>query len=161
MSNLHYRQRNDYNKVFKRISMVSKTKCSGVKPNKLPPKTEKVALVSSSLQKRNLRKLLLITWKKLPSSSGHVGPRVAPMFPSAHRASRTCPCWTDVQIHSMDHSYDSFHFLWRTWSLKWSCPHLSLSFLPRLLNVLPIWSCGTSRLRPSRLVVGLWAGVSH
>lgn len=42
VSNLHYRQRNDDNKVFKRISMVIETKRSGVKPNKFPQKTEKV-----------------------------------------------------------------------------------------------------------------------
>lgn len=41
VSNLHNRQRNDYNKVFKRISMVSKTKRSGLKPSKLLQKAEK------------------------------------------------------------------------------------------------------------------------
>lgn len=60
VSNLHNSQSNDYNKVFKKISMVSKTKRSRVKPSKLPQKTEKVGPVASSVHRQNEKKIVVL-----------------------------------------------------------------------------------------------------
>ncbi len=97
---------------------------------------------------------------------------MAPMFLSAHpssclsavaqegegmwtRKASECPCWIDVQMHftsvCLCNSFyflisfsegrdDSFNCCSRT------CPHLFSPVLSRLLNVLHIWSCGTSRV---------------
>lgn len=126
VSNLHNSQRNEYNKVFKRISMVSKTKCSGVKPNKLPHKTEKVGPIVSSVHSQNeicCSCHYLKTASLISRPDVNIGPQVAPEFLSPHRSSCLSVVSQQVSLqrkaykmHSIDYIPVStihlvFHFL--------------------------------------------------